>query len=137
MFQSGSEGRAAQQCAVLTRLLSALLANIALSILDGHFIQRWQTTMAIEQQRQKRRRQGLANYRLVRYADDFVVLVTGERAHAQALRDEVATVLAPMGLRLSPEKTRVVHIDEGFDFLGFHIRRMRKRGTSKQYVYTT
>ena len=31
----------------------------------------------------------------------------------------------------------MVHIDEGFDFLGFHIRRMRKRGTSKQYVYTT
>src|SRR5215207_10928544 len=136
MFQSGSEGRAAQQCAVLTRLLSPLLANIALSILDGHFIQRWQTTMAIEQQRQKRRRQGLANYRLVRYADDFVVLVTGERAHAQALRDEVATVLAPMGLRLSPEKTRVVHIDEGFDFLGFNIRRMRKRGSQKRYVYT-
>ncbi len=34
------------------------------------------------------------------------------------------------------EKTRVVHIDEGFDFLGFHIRRMRKRGTQKHYVYT-
>jgi RNA-directed DNA polymerase len=30
----------------------------------------------------------------------------------------------------------VVHIDEGFDFLGFHIRRMRKRGTQKRYVYT-
>jgi RNA-directed DNA polymerase len=117
-------------------ILSPLLANIALSILDDHFIQRWQTTMAIEQQRQKRRRHGLANYRLVRYADDFIVLVTGERIHAQALRDEVATVLAPMGLRLSPEKTRVVHIDDGFDFLGFTIRRMRKRGSLKRYVYT-
>jgi RNA-directed DNA polymerase len=42
-----------------------------------------------------------------------------------------------LGLRLAPEKTRVVHIDEGFDFLGFHIRRMRKRGTNKHYVYTT
>ena len=30
-----------------------------------------------------------------------------------------------------------MHIDEGFDFLGFHIRRMRKRGTNKHYVYTT
>jgi RNA-directed DNA polymerase len=46
-------------------------------------------------------------------------------------------VLAPLGLRLSPEKTRVVHIDEGLDFLGFHIRRMRKRGTDKHFVYTT
>ena len=45
-------------------------------------------------------------------------------------------MLAPMGLRLAEEKTRVVHIDEGFDFLSFTIRRMRKRGTSKQYVYT-
>jgi RNA-directed DNA polymerase len=39
-------------------------------------------------------------------------------------------------LRLAEEKTRVVHIDEGFDFLSFTIRRMRKRGTTKQYVYT-
>ena len=41
-----------------------------------------------------------------------------------------------MGLRLAPEKTRVVHIDHGFDFLGFNIRRMRKRGTNKWFVYT-
>ena len=41
-----------------------------------------------------------------------------------------------MGLRLSPEKTRVVHIDHGFDFLGFNIRRMRKRGANKWFVYT-
>src|SRR5512133_1800540 len=117
-------------------ILSPLLANIALSVLDDHFTQQWQTSMATEQQRQKRRRHGLANYRLIRYADDFVVLVTGEKGHAQALRDEVATVLAPMGLRLSPEKTRVVHIDDGFDFLGFTIRRMRKRGSHKHFVYT-
>jgi RNA-directed DNA polymerase len=53
------------------------------------------------------------------------------------LREQVSAVIAPLGLRLAPEKTRVVHIDEGFDFLGFHIRRMRKRGTNKHYVYTT
>jgi RNA-directed DNA polymerase len=117
-------------------ILSPLLANIALSVLDEHFQQQWQTTMSTEQQRQKRRRHGLANYRLVRYADDFVVLVTGEKEHAQTLRGTVETVLAPMGLRLSPAKTRVVHIDEGFDFLGFNIRRMRKRGSHKHYVYT-
>jgi group II intron reverse transcriptase/maturase len=69
-------------------ILSPLLANVALSVLDDHFTQQWQTTMAIEQQRQKRRRHGLANYRLIRYADDFVVLVTGEQEQAQALGDE-------------------------------------------------
>lgn len=117
-------------------ILSPLLANIALSVLDDHFIEQWHTMMATEQQRQKRRYHGQANYRLIRYADDFVVLVTGEREDAETLRREVAEVLAPIGLRLSPEKTRVVHIDEGFDFLGFNIRRMRKRGSHKRYVYT-
>ena len=96
-----------------------------------------ETRWAADQQRAQRNRNGLGNWRLVRYADDFVVMVSGERHHAEALREEVAAVLAPLGLRLSPEKTRVVHIDEGFDFLGFHIRRMRKRGTQKHYVYTT
>ena len=63
-------------------------------------------------------------------------MVNGTRQHAEALRAEAAAVLAPLGLRLAQEKTRVVHIDEGFDFLGFTIRRMRKRGTQKHYVYT-
>lgn len=46
-------------------------------------------------------------------------------------------MLTPLGLRLAPEKSSVVHIDEGVDILATHIRRMRKRGTSKYYVYTT
>jgi len=114
-------------------ILSPLLANIALSALDEHFAAQWQ---ASKWQRDKRRIKGLGNWRLVRYADDFVVMISGERRHAEALREEAAAVLAPLGLRLAEEKTRVVHIDEGFDFLSFTIRRMRKRGTSKHYVYT-
>jgi RNA-directed DNA polymerase len=62
--------------------------------------------------------------------------VKGERCHAEQLREEVAAVLARIGLRLSPAKTQVFHIDECFDFLGFHIRQMRKRGTTKSFVYT-
>jgi RNA-directed DNA polymerase len=117
-------------------ILSPLLANIALSVLDEHFMSKWEQHMATEVARQRRKRQGKANYRLVRYADDFVVVVTGQQQDAEHLRQEVAAVLAPMGLRLSPEKTRVVHIDDGFDFLGFHIRRMRRRGSNKWFVYT-
>ena len=117
-------------------LLSPLLANIALSALDEHFDRQWHQEMGTDNQRRKRRRDGLGNWRLIRFADDFVLVVSGERHHAEALREQVAAVLAPLGLRLSPEKTRVVHIDEGFDFLSFHIRRMRKRGTQKDYVYT-
>ena len=44
--------------------------------------------------------------------------------------------MTPMGLRLSESKTRVCHIDEGFDFFGFRIQRKRKRGTDKRVVYT-
>lgn len=117
-------------------ILSPLLANIALSALDEHFAQQWQQAMGTSKRRAARKRRGPGNWRLIRYADDFVLMVSGERHHAESLREEVAGVLAPMGLRLAPEKTRVVHMDEGFDFLGFHIRRQRKRGTTKHYVYT-
>jgi RNA-directed DNA polymerase len=60
----------------------------------------------------------------------------GERAHVEALREDITHALAPLGLRLSPAKTQVVHMSEGFDFLGFRIRWKRKRGTNKWYVHT-
>ena len=114
-------------------ILSPLLANVALSVLDEHFAERWESD---RNARRKRREHGLANYRLVRYADDFVVLVSGTRTDAESLREEVAAVLAPMGLHLSEEKTTIVHIDEGFDFLGFRIQRQRRKGSNKRHVYT-
>ncbi len=114
-------------------ILSPLLANIALSALDEHFARQWEPDHG---QRKKRIRKGMGNWRLVRYADDFVIMVHGSRRHAEALREEAAAALEPLGLRLAGEKTRIVSINEGFDFLGFTIRRMRKRGTSKHYVYT-
>jgi RNA-directed DNA polymerase len=117
-------------------ILSPLLANIALSALDDHFARQWHQEMGTEGQRRKRKRNSQGNWRLVRFADDFLLMVSGDRGHAEALREEVTAVLAPLGLRLAPEKTSVVHIDEGLVFLGFHIRRQRKRGTQKYYVYT-
>ena len=116
-------------------ILSPLLSNIALSVLDEHFAEAWEA-MGDFNARHRRRGKGLATYRLIRYADDFVVMVSGTRAHAEELRAEVAAVLAPVGLRLSEEKTTIAHIDEGFDFLGFRIQRQRKRGSNKVFVYT-
>jgi len=117
-------------------ILSPLLANIALSVLDEHFAQRW-AALGPEWTRRKHRRAGTPVMRLVRYADDFVIMVGGTRDDAEALRDEVAGVLAPMGLRLSEAKTRVCHIDEGFDFLGWRIQRRARRGQhGKRAVYT-
>jgi RNA-directed DNA polymerase len=117
-------------------ILSPLLANIALSELDEHFASAWHAMGTTSAQRQQRRRRGLATFRIVRYADDFVVVVCGTRSQAEALREEVAAVLAPIGLRLSEAKTRVVHIDEGLDFLGWRIQRQLQRGGVKRFVYT-
>ena len=117
-------------------ILSPLLANIALSVLDEHFAAKWDA-LGPAWTRAKHRRNGGATMKLVRYADDFVVMVNGQRADADALWDEVGQVLAPMGLRLSVAKTKVVHIDDGFDFLGWHIQRRRWGGrTGKRAVYT-
>jgi RNA-directed DNA polymerase len=116
-------------------IASPLLANIALSALDEHFCAEWDAHGS-GGRRTAHRRRGGATYRIVRCADDFLIMVCGTRAHADALWEEVAAVLAPLGLRLSEAKTRVRHVDEGLDFLGFRIQRRRKRGTSEYYVYT-
>ena len=117
-------------------ILSPLLANIALSVLDEHFTRKWEA-LGPKSTRGKRRRAGVPVMRLVRYADDFVVMVAGTRHDAEALWCEVSMVLTAMGLRLSPDKTRVCHIDEGFDFLGWRIQRRTRRGRSgERAVYT-
>ncbi|MEO1905398.1 MAG: group II intron reverse transcriptase/maturase, partial [Citromicrobium sp.] len=117
-------------------ILSPLLANIALSVVDEHFQRKWDM-LGPQWSRTKHQRAGGATMKLVRYADDFVVLVRGTREDAEALWDETATVLAPMGLRLSVEKTTVTHIDTGFDFLGWRIQRRRIRGHGgKTAIYT-
>ena len=87
--------------------ISPLLANIALHVLD----EAWEA---------KGRRLGV----LVRYCDDFVV-VSPTKERAEQARDLAAATLVPVGLRLHPDKTRIVCLrqgEEGFDFLGFHHR---------------
>lgn len=58
----------------------------------------------------------------VRYADDFVVM-TRSYEETLAARTQIEEWLQHRGLTLHPEKTRVVHVDDGFDFLGFSLRR--------------
>jgi RNA-directed DNA polymerase len=119
-------------------ILSPLLASIALGALDEHAHRPWQPggTMSTASRRARRRAKGLPNWRIVRYADDFVILVHGTRDDAETVREDIVRVLAPMGLRLSGAKTRVAHMSESLDFLGFRIQWRRKRGTSKWHVYT-
>ena len=69
-------------------ILSPLLANIALSVLDEHFVSKYEA-LGPEWTRSKHRRSGGSVMRLVRYADDFVVMVAGTRDDAEALWGEV------------------------------------------------
>ena len=117
-------------------ILSPLLSNVALSVLDEHIAQAPGGPAASPYQRAKRRAQDLPNYRLVRYADDWCLVISGTKADAETLREEIAGVLSAMGLRLSSEKTLITQIDEGLVFLGWRIQRHRKRGTNRSYVYT-
>lgn len=118
-------------------ILSPLLSNVALSVLDEHIARAPGGPAVSAGERRVRLRWGLPNYRLIRYADDWCLMVKGTRADAEALREEIAGVLeSRMGLRLSAEKTLITHIDEGLDFLGWRIQRHRKPGTGRYYVYT-
>jgi RNA-directed DNA polymerase len=84
-------------------VISPLLANIYLHVLDSEFTRR-----------------GVGE--LVRYADDGVVLCRSA-AQAQAALDAIREILASLGLELHPEKTKVADLSqgrEGLDFLGCH-----------------
>lgn len=86
-------------------VISPLLANLYLNPLDHQLVGR---AMG-----------------MVRYADDFVVLCrTGEEA--QAVLEFLRQWTEEAGLTLHPTKTRIVHVSEGFDFLGWHFRGGRK-----------
>ena len=85
--------------------ISPLLANIALTVLDEALI-----------------RAGRQTGKIIRYADDWVVLCP-TRERAEMARSIAEETLAPLGLRLHPVKTRIVNLRkgaEGLDFLGFH-----------------
>jgi RNA-directed DNA polymerase len=66
----------------------------------------------------------------VRYADDFLLLCE-TRAEAEAALEAVREILARLGLTLAPEKTRIRHLDEGFDFVGWHYQGHQRWPRSK------
>ena len=62
---------------------------------------------------------------LVRYADDLVACCYS-RQQAEQVKAQLADWLAPRGLVFNEDKTRIVNLEEGFDFLGFNLRRYRR-----------
>ena len=103
-------------------VLSPLLANIYLNEFDQFWYENWGRLTA--KQRRLRRKRGQASCVLFRYADDFILSVKGTREEANAIMDSIRGFFKEkLSLNLSAEKTRVVPLESGFDFLGFHIQR--------------
>lgn len=69
---------------------------------------------------------------LVRYADDFVVFCH-TREKAEEAREKLKAWFAERGLTFSEEKTRIVNLDEGFDFLGFNVRQYKVTNSRSGY----
>ncbi|WP_054064660.1 group II intron reverse transcriptase/maturase [Pseudomonas asplenii] len=92
-------------------IISPTLANMALDGLETQLKRHLGVTRAKK-----------LKVNVVRYADDFVI--TGDSKEIlEEVRSWVEQFLAIRGLQLSPEKTRVTHIDDGFDFLGWNFRK--------------
>lgn len=100
-------------------VISPLLANIALHGMEEALGIRYNNRGEIRGHRA-----------MVRYADDYAVFCESQE-DAEAARRDSEGWLATRGLRLAPNKTRTVHLTEGFDFLGFNIRHYEAPQTSK------
>ncbi len=100
-------------------VVSPLLANVVLNRLDWFLHGQGRHGNACETARRHQR----PNVRFVRYADDWCVFITrGSKRYAERLRDRIRQLLArDCGLKLSDEKTRITHVRDGFDFLGFQL----------------
>jgi len=96
-------------------IISPLLANVYLHELDK-YMERY--TALSHKEKTERRKNGRANSVYVRYADDFVILCNGTKEEAKAMRHEVKNFLgSTLHLSLSMEKTKITHLNDGFDFL--------------------
>lgn len=116
-------------------IISPLLANIALSAIEERY-ERWVNhrskiracrktngVQAALNARSSDRRAGRPVFLPVRYADDFVILVSGSQEAAVAEKEALTTLLRDaLRLELSPEKTKISSLVDGFEFLGHRIR---------------
>jgi group II intron reverse transcriptase/maturase len=134
LFRASSEG--VPQGGVISPLLSNIMLNEFDQWLEAKYLNkktrkdRWYWNNSIKLQRPiaiRENRQWLPAVAYCRYADDFVVIVKGNRAHAEAIRKECRAFLeGGLKLTLNMDKTHVTHVNDGFTFLGHRI--IRKRG---------
>jgi len=77
------------------------------------------------------RNKKLRKLNVVRYADDFIITAATPAILQDMIRPDLDAFLADRGLTLSAEKTQISHIDQGFDFLGFHFRKHKGKLLTK------
>lgn len=104
-------------------VISPLLANIALDGMERLFGCQTPDGRYLLPSKRKGPNKGIS---LIRYADDFVVTASSREVLEEYVVPLLTAFLAERGLTLSEAKTRIVHRDEGFDFLGFTIRRFKR-----------
>jgi len=99
-------------------IISPTLANMALNGLERDLTIHLRVRFGSNQTRKLK-------INVIRYADDFVITGVSKEILETTVKPWIEAFLAQRGLRLSPEKTKVVHIDNGFDFLGWNFRKYR------------
>jgi RNA-directed DNA polymerase len=134
LFRAASEG--VPQGGVISPLLSNIMLNEFDQWLEAKYLgkkarkDRWYWNRTIKCQRPialSENRQWLPAVTYCRYADDFVIIVKGRKAHAEVIRDECREFLeGSLKLTLNMDKTHITHVNDGFTFLGHRI--IRKRG---------
>ncbi len=118
-------------------IVSPLLANVYLSAIDERY-RRWtvssrEKTGRAGGRRTYDRQRGRPTFQIVRYADDFVILVGGTIEQAQAERDALAEFLKrELRMELSVEKTLITKVEGGFEFLGFRVVQERALLTGRR-----
>jgi group II intron reverse transcriptase/maturase len=118
-------------------IVSPLLANVYLTAIDERY-RRWvpnprdKTRERAQQRLQSDYKKGRPGFYVVRYADDFVVLVQGTQQDAEHERQALAQFLKEeLRMELSMEKTRITDVREGFDFLGYRVAQERMPSTRR------
>ncbi|MDQ6954778.1 MAG: reverse transcriptase domain-containing protein, partial [Mariprofundaceae bacterium] len=94
-------------------IISPLIANMTLDCLEA----------AVQSAAGKRG----ACINVIRYADDFIITGANPDILMKQVKPVVEEFLKVRGLRLSEEKTHLCHIENGFDFLGFNIRKYKQK----------
>lgn len=99
-------------------IISPTLANMALDGIQPILAQKYKRIC-----RKGKHYSPMVN--LVRYADDFIITSAEKEVLEREIKPMLIAFLAERGLELSEEKTVITHIDDGFDFLGFNIRKFK------------